>query len=122
MDEWTPRDPKHFGIRLMAYISDRESNPGADLFDAVVCSPTWFAEAMETHRLNHFGGVGEAIVFGHAFIFMRTWDYPLLHKSIEDIVTGAAAPDWETAASRIHRTLEWEFCYRYDDEVNEGRR
>jgi Immunity protein 8 len=46
---------------------------------------------------------------------MKRWDHAALREAITGLCEAFEAADWGTLASRIARTIPWEYDYRYDE-------
>jgi hypothetical protein len=45
LEAYKPQDPKHFGIRVMAFIGSPDDER-SDSFDLLVCTATWLADPL----------------------------------------------------------------------------
>jgi Immunity protein 8 len=111
--------PTHFGISITALIGSSDS-PAADSFDFFVCSPSWLSEHFD-EPLGHAARTPEpdGVHFGNRLVSMKRWDYEALYKAIVALCSSFEAADWGTLASRIARTIPWEYDHRYDRFVDE---
>jgi len=114
LGSFMPDDPSYFGISVMALVGSTDA-PDADSFDFFVCSPSWLAEHFD-EPLGQAPRTAEpdGLHFGNRLVLMRRWDYAVLRKAITDLCEAFEAADWGTLASRIARTIPWEYDYRYD--------
>jgi Immunity protein 8 len=119
-------DPSHFGLDVHVYIG-AVGGKGSDSFDMFVCSPSWFAEhaaidrdwSLFLHR-SPWADPGSVLI-GAGLWFMRRWSAPEMRALLATVCADASGgPDWGTVASRIGRSIPWEFDYMYDADVNEG--
>ena len=123
LSQWQPPNPRKFGIFVTAYIGSA-ATAGSDAFDFWACSPRWFYEESERSGTRSWGpglSRGDGVLFGTGFVFMKTWSYPVLHRAVESLCAEHEGPDWDVAASRIGRFLDWEFQYRFDELLDAGR-
>jgi len=118
LEDYTPGDPAHFGIRVMAFIGTAETDK-VDSFDVVVCTPSWLSENFNDPRLQSSVWEPPGIRFGNRFLFMQSWDYNALHTAVTDLCAYWEGHDWGTLADRIGRYIPWEFDAHYDAFVDE---
>ena len=60
------------------------------------------------------------VLVGTGFWFMQRWSAPALTAAISEVCSLAdSGRDYETVATRISRSIPWEFEYRYDERVDE---
>ena len=120
---FTPADPEHFGVTVQVFIGDTSSD-AADSFDLIVCSPSWFAAAVEHGQWERFqiGGprsLPENVAVGAGMWFMRSWNETDLRNALTAVCEAASpGPDWGTIANRIGRVIPWEYDYKYDSHVD----
>jgi len=118
LEAFDPGDASHFGLTVMALVGSSESSP-ADSFDFFVCTPSWLAENFDAPLgMPARNPEPDGLHFGNRLVLMKRWDYPALHKAVTDLCAAFEAADWGTLASRIARTIPWEYDYRYDDFVD----
>lgn len=123
LEAYKPQDPKHFGIRVMAFIGSPEDER-SDSFDLLVCTATWLADHPDDPRISRWDFESNELLFGNRFVFMKHWDYQALRDAIVGVVALHEADDWGTLANRIGRHIPWEFDYKYDafiDQAPEAR-
>lgn len=122
LEQYEPEDPECFCIRVMVFIGTSDDDT-SDAFEALVCTPSWLGEHLADPRLRQLQPRAwtwqpRDLEFGNQFLFMRRWDYPMLHDTLTHFCAAFEAPDWGSLASRIGRYLPWEFDYRYDRHVD----
>ena len=52
---------------------------------------------------------------------MQRWDAGALEAAIRELCERTEGPNWGAVASRLNRLLPWEFNYRYEQAVDDGR-
>jgi hypothetical protein len=119
---YSPPSPAHFGFHAQIFIGAHDSAV-SDSFDALVCSPSWFAEKA-SQRLEEMGyrlsTWPEAVTCGTGIWFMRRWDLAAFTDMLNSVCEGfGPASTWGTLASRIGRLIPWEFDYKYDKFVDQ---
>jgi hypothetical protein len=120
-------DLQHFGMRVEVGIWPDNDRGYGDLFDATVCSPSWLAAELSAGNWDKPGhcnpwppGTPAKMLHLSGVWVMESWsqdDFEAALRVLCDYYS--PAPDWETLADRLTRHLNWDFDYRYDDEVNE---
>ncbi len=113
LDGYSPDDPEHFGISVMALIGTADSEK-VDSFDIVVCTPSWVSEHFGDARLDGLVWEPRGVRFGNRFVFMQRWDYSALQRAVTNLCAYWEAGDWGTLANRLGRYIPWEFAYKYD--------
>ena len=100
LENWMPDDPECFGflLQIMAGSPDTE---GADTFDAMVCTPAWFAK----HELSK----GRGIMAVEHTVFVQGYDYRLLVAFIERYCRRCEGASWNEVAAKLGRLGHWEF-------------
>lgn len=126
LDDLALLDPSHFGIDVHAYIGE-PGGKGSDSFDMIVCSPSWFADHAAIDADWSFlvrrtpWTDPDTVLIGAGLWFMRRWSAQEMRAVLARVCADASGgPDWDTVASRIGRSIPWEFDYQYDTDVNEG--
>jgi hypothetical protein len=123
LETFRPEDTGHFAIHVMAFIGTGDGL--VDSFDFVACTPSWlaawFPDGDNTVRLRQSADVhwAHTSLLGAGFVFMAQWSYEDLLDTVGRICAGHVGPDWGAVASRVGRSLPWEFDYKYDRFVNE---
>lgn len=121
MDGFAPPDPAHFGATAQILIGDRNGDL-ADSFDVTICSPSWVAQALASTDWSRFPrqrSLPQTVLPGAAIWFMPSWNAAAFRTAVEAVCADASpGPDWGTVASRIGRSIPWEFDYKYDAHVN----
>jgi Immunity protein 8 len=118
LENYRPDDAKKFAVHVMAFIGTGDEYVGS--FDFVACTPSWlaarFPEGDDSVRLVGSSDVHwvNSLLIGAGFVFMAEWSYDELTAAVELICSRHAGPDWGAVASRIGRSLPWEFDYKYD--------
>jgi hypothetical protein len=124
--DFLPSDPHHFGVTVQVFIGEEYSDV-SDSFDLLVCSPSWFAEqvakgAWDRFRLGGLRVIPESIAVGSGIWFMRSWSTSDLISAVQAICDKfSPGPSWGAVAARVGRLIPWEFDYKYDAAVDEGR-
>jgi hypothetical protein len=126
LDDLVVSNPSHFGIEAHVYMG-QPGGTGSDSFDMFVCSPSWFADhaarddEWALFRRGQRWTNSDVVLLGTGLWFMRRWSAPELRAVLATVCADASGgSDWGTVASRIGRSIPWEFDYAYDAEVNEG--
>lgn len=121
-EAYWPENPEYFGAHLDITIGPSEGNVG-DIFQATVCSPSWFADNILKTRRQHptHEDVEHAPQFGRHYLFANTFDEETIQSAVEKWVVSQAADDWATLAQRLSRNLAWEFedCRTCQKDVSE---
>jgi hypothetical protein len=118
LDEFAPSDPSHFGLELLVYIGP--STVVSDRFDLTVCSPSWWKQWVHDRWTDDNDDRRyEPVVSWAGIWFMSRWDKAEFERALEKVCSEASpGPDWGTVASRLSRSLLWEYDYHYDAFVN----
>jgi hypothetical protein len=118
---YSPCDPEDFGFDAWVYIGI-EGEEGSDLFDLVVCSPSWLARELSSGRsLARFTDEEElgSVVLGPEVWYMPRWDRTGFEEALRPLCSRCSpAPGWSSVASRLGRYLAWEYDYKYDEYVD----
>jgi hypothetical protein len=98
-DVYQPKSPSHFGIILYLFIGP-EDGPCEELFQILVCSPSWF----EKHEM--------AIPFrsGHAYLFAKSWDWLSVEAYLREYVASFESESWVKCGLRLARVFDWEMA------------
>ena len=109
---WQPRDSFNFGVHAQILAGTSEER-GADSFDILVCSPTWFAAHWQqsTYSPDRLPG---GVIAGRRVWFMDRWDPEVFQRAIENVLDLTTAGRWGDIANRLGRYAPWEYDYRYD--------
>jgi hypothetical protein len=97
LENWHPADPSCFGFPLEIDIGS-VGGPGADTFQVIVCSPSWFEAEMNT-----------AVHSGQHTLFMRSYDYRALRAYIDKRVHAVEGANWSEIADQLRYFAFWEF-------------
>lgn len=127
LDDLVLANPSHFGIDVHVWMG-QPGGKGSDDFQMIVCTPSWFAEhaALDEdwalwRRTQEWTGSDEVLI-GTGLWFMRRWSPEELLAVLANVCAEASGgPDWGTVASRIGRSIPWEFDYMHDADVNESQ-
>jgi hypothetical protein len=111
---FVPKDPTLFAIHVQALIGTADSDPG-DLFDVLVCSPTWLAQHFDQTLLVDRLSEG-TVLLGRHYWLMERWDYRAVERAIDQLVGGATGPSWSGLANWLDRYMPWEYSYVHDRE------
>jgi hypothetical protein len=120
------KDPTHFGFRAEVFIGDMADDEAvADLFDVLVCSPSWFADQVAHGELIGPGSRYEptplTVRAGSGTLFMKHWSQSDFEAALATICKEASpGPDWDTVAARLGRVLSWESEMEFDDSINKA--
>lgn len=95
LKEFQPDGP--FGLLIQAMVGPLGSD-GEESFDVLVCTPEWFLANM-----------GEDIVSGRHYLFMKRYDYGVLKQFIQDYCASCRDSSWEKVAQKLSRIGKWEF-------------
>lgn len=121
-------DPGYFGIRVEIDIGPDDDPTFYQEFDAVVCSWRWFCSQLAAGRWDNpwfWGGVHlfpmpAKMLNPSGLWLMDQWSQEDFESGLKALCTFVSpAPDWDTLADRLTRWLNWDFEYRYDDQINE---
>ena len=93
-----PEESDNFAF-LVQIMVGRDTGPGEESFDVLVCTPRWLLE-------NHSN---EEILTGRHKLIVFSYDYQRLHRFIENAVSEASGSNWQEVASRLARFGHWEF-------------
>ena len=93
-----PEDPAHFGLLVEASIGPSGSL-GEDLFNFVVCTPSWLARQVAS---------GEYRFLRH-YLLVQRYDYHLIQAALEKLCASISGPDWTSVAEKLARYGRWEF-------------
>ena len=96
LENWLPGS--HFGVHVMIFVGPAD-DVGEESFYATVCSPSWFAERLESDEIRS----------GYQTIFMKEYDYRKLHSFVERAVHRVEAPTWRQLAEKLDWLGYWEF-------------
>lgn len=96
-EEWRPDDPDCFALSVTASVG-AAGEEGADLFDFVVCTPSW----VQTDRLQ------KGFAFSRYLLITR-WDPDLVERAIRDLCRRTRGEDWPEVARKLSRYSSWEF-------------
>ncbi|MEH7827908.1 Imm8 family immunity protein [Gemmobacter denitrificans] len=109
-EAYWPENREYFCALLDITIGPSEGDAG-DIFQATVCSPSWFADnVLKTWREDPTHEYVEpAPQFGRHYLFANTFDEETIRSAVEKWVGDQAAGDWPTLAQRLSRNLAWEF-------------
>src|SRR6476660_8899111 len=92
LERGVPEDTAHFGILVEASIGSSGS-PGEELFDFVVCTPSWLATQVSS---------GEYRFLRH-YLLVQRYDYHLMQSAIEKLCASISGPDWTSVAEKLAR-------------------
>jgi hypothetical protein len=119
-------DPEHFGIEVSVLIGTTDE-PTADSFTAFPCTGSWLAAELAAGRAPR---LSDSLVTEHdegvwplaGVWVMDRWSQERFEAAVHQLCrTHSPAPDWGVLAARIGRLLPWEYDYRYDQRVDDGR-
>lgn len=122
-DQYPDEGCNHFGFNAQVFIGEVGSDL-VDSFDAVVCSPSWFAEraaegVWDLFRRPALTSMPDAVSPGAGIWFMQHWHQEPFLQAISALCGEASpGPDWGTVAARIGEQLPWEYAYRHHERVN----
>ncbi len=120
LEGYSPSDPEDFGFEASVFIGT-EGEDGSDLFDLVVCSPSWLARDPTSGRwLARFADEEPGpVVLGPAVCYMPRWNRTEFEDALRSLCARCSpGPDWASVASRLGRYLAWEWHYKYDEYVD----
>jgi hypothetical protein len=125
LEDFEPEDPVEFAVRLTVLCRPAESMDSEDAFEVLVCTPSWLASRFRTGSQvappgypPYWSSDGLAM-FGTGMLFVETWSASVVRAAVEGRVSLATGPDWGVVASRLGRTVPWEYDYVYDSFVDE---
>ncbi|SIO26405.1 Immunity protein 8 [Burkholderia sp. GAS332] len=97
-DSYSPEDEDCFSFPIGMTIG-YEGGKGGDIFQMIVCTPTWIA------RENQ----GRTAVVGTGLLVVFRYDWPAILSAIQEIVSACTADDWSALAQKLSRIADWEF-------------
>jgi hypothetical protein len=99
LTSYSPRDPTHFGLGVRAVIGDADGI-GEELFDMLVCSPSW----LEAEQLT------KGFRWGHGILVLARWDPEVVERAVRDLVVHAERDTWAEIGELLSRYTDWEFA------------
>lgn len=120
LEGYSPPNREDFGFNAMVFIGI-EGEEGSDLFDIVVCSPTWMSRELTSGRwmTRITREEMDPIVMNPFVCYMPRWDTTELLSQLRSLCARCSpAPDWASLADRLSRYLAWEYDYKYDEYVD----
>lgn len=97
LELYTPQ-PDCFGFLLEAEFGPSNSN-GAELFDFMVCTPSWLALHMKEDEVRS----------ARHYIIVKKYDFNALKSYLLNYAASCAAPTWNEVALKLSRIGRWEF-------------
>ena len=108
-EHYFPDDLEYFGAFVDMRIGP-DGEDGADDFELMVCSPSWFEQNILKPPKTH---ESHEQVFRHAFgrhyLFFVSYDEEKVRTAIFDLVEQQSADSWGELALRLSRHFQWEY-------------
>lgn len=98
LEDYWPSDEQNFGISIRLIIGSVDIT-GGDIFDLFVCTPDWIK--------GQYTDVGP--VWGRHMLIVMEYDWPLIRKKIDLLVTKCSGRDWQEISQKLSMFIAWEF-------------
>jgi Immunity protein 8 len=120
-DPLSPPDPEKFCFKMSIYVGTGDPE-GVDLFDLMVCSPSWLADHVSSDSWGRlYPWPRPSVVVGTGIWFMKRWDEEEFEVALKDLCSELSpGPNWGAVADRLSRYMPWEYSYRFDERVDRG--
>ncbi|MDR4305112.1 hypothetical protein IHQ68_00525 [Chelatococcus sambhunathii] len=88
----------NFCVAVTAIIGPRHS-PGGEMFQFLVCSPSWLADELERNE----------VICPQTYMFMASFNYAALERFVLKRIAHATGETWREIATKLARWSDWEF-------------
>ena len=95
---YIPENPETFGILVQAMVGPLGGD-GEESIYFLVCTPQWLATQIPEGEYR----------FGRHCLFLKKYEYRVLHAAIEKLCHSLEEADWGTLARKLGAYGRWEF-------------
>lgn len=99
LENYRPEDPENFAVTVDLEIGADSGEPGADLFQLLVCSPDWLKQQCGTSDP----------VWGRHILVLERFDFNKLTDAIQRLLPRMDGANWLELAGKISQYAAWEF-------------
>lgn len=98
LENYSPENPDNFSLFIQAMIGPL-GEEGEESFNFLVCTPKRLTSELEDN----------GFLFGKAYLFVREYNYKVIHKTIKDLCDRIYGDNWNVIAQKLSRFGHWEF-------------